>query len=556
MVGFEYSGASIEKTRRERAAKRWARDFSHGGIHTLTAGDIDDLSDYLAHELKALRVDLLDIESGFKLYRDFIFPEQMAQKVKIELVKKISIFNFTYYKKRLCCKRWWKSQLWRWVVQGYEAWAIGFGKVGAAAGAWYCTDRTLCWRSDQIEKAQAMMKARVIESEAGERVTLWDAARSTVANKSHRRDELMTRIKGCEAWANDQGMACLFTTNTCPSRYHAQKKGGGKNPKYDGSTPRQAQAWLNATWARCRAQWKREGVGVMGFRVVEPHHDGCPHWHMLLWCKESDIEKVSSAMRSHWLREPEFGSDKNRLKIVTIDRAKGSAVGYIAKYIAKNIDDHTITHHQDTDFDEYGTNRAIVKEDNPARRVDAWASCWRIRQFQAIGQPPVTVWRELRRTTREAAAGGSDALICAWLAVHRQGERLACWHSYMKAQGGAMCKRKAYKLGSYSIEKQTRGLYGEAVQDWVCGVADRSSLQGFVTPTKRQQWGGEGFSQGRNAPAWTRLNNCTLARASNRQTITKTLDDWQATKQIDSDFQIDDAMAKQADDFWAAQTTF
>ena len=418
--------------------------------------------------------------------------------------------------KRVACPKWWRRQLRGLACRQFETGSIELGMVGAKAGQWYCTDKAVMRRMEQNRANEAAMRAVKIESSTGKSMTIWDAAQRTVSNKVIRRGELMTRIKGCELMAEKCGLAGLFTTHTLPSRFHRAMKYGGMNPKWDGSTPADGQAWLRLQWSRLRARLDHIGIRIMGFRVVEPHHDGTPHWHMLIWCAPGHVEQLKLAIWLAWLpvddtgdwREPGALAQRTNVKAML----PGLASGYIAKYIAKNIDDRAIESHSDdgeVPGMTIGPDLLGDVEVKPCSRVEAWASTWKIRQFQAIGQPPVTVWRGLRTVTQQAAAAGSDDLIRAWLACHRRGEEKADWHAYMVAQGGAMLARADYRFCTHTIDKSKKGRYEVVLEKWACGIRDRREPDAFaVTPTKRERWGAEGFAARSASPPWTRLNNC------------------------------------------------
>lgn len=121
---------------------------------------------------------------------------------------------------------------------------------------------------------------------------------------------------------------------------------------------------------------------------VEPQHDGTPHWHSLLFVKVEHVNTLKEIINCYALQEDgdEKGAQENRCDFKLIDPAKGSAAGYILKYIIKNIDGEGLGE------DKFGNDSIST-----AIRINAWASCWCIRQFQQIGGASVSVWRELRR---------------------------------------------------------------------------------------------------------------------------------------------------------------
>lgn len=384
---------------------------------------------------------------------------------------------------RLSDPLWWRRALRKHYGRDVERAARDVGLVHKGAGI-YSSDETLHRRDEQKTRNRLMLEEILAVNEVGQEYTLAELSDLSVSNPTIRRGELMTRIAGFETVANDLGHKALFITLTCPSRFHShtiRNKQSVENPKYDGSTPRAAQHFLQETWARIRSKLSRHGIRLYGFRVAEPNHDGCAHWHILVFAPGWANRRIRRTFRDHALRDSpnERGADKHRVTFVGIDPSKGTAAGYIAKYIAKNIDGFAI------DQDLFGGCPF-----DAAARVDAWASCWGIRQFQQLGGPPVTVWRELRRIEGEE----SGVLETARDAADR-----GDWAGFVQAMGGPTCPRKSQpiKLAKATdlidIDETTGEIlraspvvnkYGEPAAAQIIGV----SVGDQITATRWHKW--------------------------------------------------------------------
>ena len=334
---------------------------------------------------------------------------------------------------RVACPVWWRRQLIRTQDRQQEALSIQLGLVRKGLMP-YCSTALLNRIQQRYQHAIEVLQGFDAVSDTGDVVPVLDVLKGSMANPAVKRAELMVRMRGFEDYANEQDHAAMFYTITAPSKYH-RMAGAGLNPKYQGFTPRQTQAYLCKIWQRIRAKLKYQGLNVYGFRVAEPHADATPHWHLLLFMQPAHVEVVTQIMQAYALAEDgnEAGADQHRFEVVTIDSSKGSATGYIAKYLAKNIDG----------FGMAADDEAGIPADDGAARVRAWASVWGIRQFQQIGGAPVGVWRELRRLEK-----ADDALI----EQARVAADAADWCQYLTLQGGADANRNDQPLRVYSTE--------------------------------------------------------------------------------------------------------
>ena len=424
---------------------------------------------------------------------------------------------------RLVDARWWRRQLRKRVKRAFEAGNIRLGYV-KYSGEPYASNDAVLSRLAQNRRNAAALAATLVQNENGQQFSIAELAEKTTANKSIRRGELMLRINGFEQIARECGDQGIFITWTCPSRFHAMQHSGKPNDKFDGSTPREANAYLGKMTSLCRSALARRGIGLYGFRIAEPHHDGCPHWHLLLFVrptakyKTAHLQDVAGRAirimtRYAWrVDRGEPGAFARRLDVKRIDWAKGSAAGYIAKYVAKNIDG--VAEHKTKEGYVVTADTEGDVELTPSARVESWAACWGIRQFQQWGGAPVTVWRELRRIEESMLNEAPATMRRAWDAVQKiDGEKRACWAEYLRAQGGALVPRKELVVTLAKDEKTVIGRYGETLRTTPYGVRC-SDLIGVVFKSMRHTWtpvqatGGRGVAVGVAVPR-TRVNNCT-----------------------------------------------
>lgn len=455
---------------------------------TATAGEISDAAK-LAADAAWRAITQYHNESGA---RRALF--NLAERYKIEPPHRD---DFAKIVNRMTSQHWWRRKLRR-QFQKAEAAFIRMGFVHKHAAAYLSDEAYARFESQQRSTVRLLGQLEAVNTDTGETFMLGELAEHSLSNPKNRRAEVMVRVKGIEHHADRLGYRGLFLTITCPSRMHARLSGSGAaNPKFDGSTPRHAQGYLQKkVWEPARAKLERHGIDYFGLRVVEPHHDGTPHWHMLVFVKPEQEAELLAILRSYALRaDPdEHGAAEHRFKVEVIDKAKGGAVAYVAKYISKNLDGEGVG--IDHESGEAGSSSAP--------RAVAWARQWCIRQFQPFGTPSITIWRELRRL-RELTPAQEAMFGALWKAADE-----GCFADYLILQAD-----KAARIAPLWQEEESARYRGEKSRRVIglsIPVANSEPVE-FITRGARWEIRlRDTETEGKNARSsspWTRVNNCT-----------------------------------------------
>ena len=340
-------------------------------------------------------------------------------------------------------------------------------------------------QAQRLSNMQYLQGMDIEDVETGERFDLFDKVMASISNPEIRRMELMAQMAGIERVAKERGDIGMFITMTCPSKYHPTKLRKRKKDviavlnskwKNEAYTPKDGQHYLVKVWSRIRSAFNDHNIDVYGVRVVEPHHDGTPHWHMLLFVDKASRAKAIEIMRKRALQEDgdEAGAHAYRFECKHMNR--GGAVGYIAKYIAKNIDGYAL----DGEID-HETGKDLK---SMAAAVSAWASTWRIPQFQFYKLPSKGAYRECRRACLRGVS------IASRLGEVAERVRAAAdsgdFFEYVMSQGGP-CIRRREETIRVARETGDVNVYGEAVQK-VVGIYNQLTANTPVIKTRDRKY--------------------------------------------------------------------
>ena len=327
--------------------------------------------------------------------------------------------------------------------------------------------------------------------------------------------KLYAFVKAMDAISIDQGLATCMLTFTLEPEWHPNPSHGGNS--WNGASPRDAHQSLAIRWQSILRDLDRLGVGVSGLRVVEPHKDACPHWHLwLLYRPQAEQTILQTVMRYFPLklkvraprakgstsaagdrifdtlkdlkakasRAPRHAKEGAQVELARIDRKISSGASYAMKYLLKTVDGGDQLNAQTGLFPENpAASPALSAKQKKrraehlaaAKRVDAYRALWGINAGQLFGVAKcLTAWDELRKLGEApshpllkslwALARGSDkdGRMGAGEAVRGDAK------GFIQALGGlAACGKAAKSAARISIGRLTETAlngYGEAIE--------------------------------------------------------------------------------------------
>lgn len=190
--------------------------------------------------------------------------------------------------------------------------------------------------------------------------------------------EIQNKINCLEQKTKENNLVSIFMTLTLPSEYHKMKTNKATkrliyNPKYNGFSPSESIKVLTKMLSKLRHDRSLKELTTktrIFYRVNEPHKDGTPHTHILLFIPQNSVKRVEKAFKRL------FDTKANDIQ-TAIENAKD----YVMKYINKTL--------------------PLSKKDKLSEKdkyLNAWYSKHKINRFNSSRTlAPISLYRLLYR---------------------------------------------------------------------------------------------------------------------------------------------------------------
>ncbi len=248
-----------------------------------------------------------------------------------------------------------------------------FGFVGGASDNDYISSHTRNFQETKHQSSMAWMETMVVKNGDVE-IPLIDLYTRKQISK---RASALSWLNGMDEYAGENNLQGAFITITCPSKFHISSASADHYTIEDG------HKYLTHMWHGVELLLASRRTKYYGVRAVEPHKDGLPHLHMIIYADEKSLLEIDELLKEKSCEIDNFettSSDSQRYDFRIIDTELGNPSAYITKHIMD-------------DYNPKNANKAVKGLSD----IAYWVKDTRIRQLQFFRCPSKGLWDELRR---------------------------------------------------------------------------------------------------------------------------------------------------------------
>ena len=379
---------------------------------------------------------------------------------------------------RLCSPKWWRRRIRREIRGKQEQLARLLGLVGHGRCK-YVSGHTLEQYKQQLKVQEEWLASHCVAAEITDpsgmqRTVSIPLDKIAAAAPGRRYAEIKARAAGIAEIADRHGMQPAMVTVTMAGYHHAVSE------EWDRSTTAELLDWQKEQWSRLRARAAKAGIKLIGAWAAEPHKDGTPHWHHVVWTDDPDA--VRALFEEYYLeadRPDEPGARRRRVVWEAAKCGNGGAINYLLKYALKYVakgDSGTAQAMREKNMADYERNADAVRawRSTHRKRALGWYAC-------NIEQARISTYRELRRVKDPAKAQAAHR-------PHAVASQRGDWSAFCDAHAAHPVRL------DYRTDTNT---YGEPTKK-ISGV--RSVGGAGVTATRHIRWEIKEIQKSPNCP--------------------------------------------------------